>query len=310
MALVRNFSRQSNRKVRRPRRARRGVILVFVLLFLALCSAILVRSHSMVTRSMVQAARAEKELQIRWAKISIRRSLLMNSDAMLDASPVVKSQTNPANNGLILATKSRLAVSQIKLALSGQRYLAILEDENAKLPLNRLLASKPYDAWRSEIRNLIASNLSMRQKLVSKNLERWGDFFQSPIDSNQSFDTADDLIDATKHITLFTNNLVNYRSASPKILNALWRIHFRREAPECIHAMRKYQPPFNIAQYCRGYGLSDAESTFAGEIFTDSCQCCSLTIIHKHAGTSLDVSRFYRRTKEGYADDHFGDPGW
>jgi hypothetical protein len=150
----------------------------------------------------------------------------------------------------------------------------------------------------------------MRQKLVSKNLERWGDFFQSPVDSNQSFETAGDLIDATKHITLFTNNLVNYRSASPKILNALWRIHFRREAPECIHAMRKYQPPFNIAQYCRGYGLSDAESTFAGEIFTDSCHCCSLTIIHRHAETSLDVSRFYRRTKEGYAEDHFGDPGW
>lgn len=296
-------------RVIRNRTARRGVILVFVLLFLALCSAVLVRSHSLVTRSLLQAAQSEKELQNRWARVSLRRGLLMRSDSLLEVPSLISESTAREKNGLILATSNRLANWQVDLVLSGSRYIAKLEDENAKLPLNRLHASKNFELWRSEVRSLIAGHANLKQSLTSRKLIRWGDVFQASPDTFESSRQLAEFDGATKYITLFTNDLVNYRNAPTPVLNSLWRIYFSRNAPGCILDMRRIQSPFNIAQYCRANGLSEAESAFAEEVLSDTSRCTSLTISQLLGDGFTVTSRYYRRMQEGYADDQFGDPG-
>jgi hypothetical protein len=296
---------------RRPsgRRANRGVMLVFVLLFLALCSVVLVHSHSMVTRSMLQAAQSEKELQGRWARISMRRQFLAHADPLLESPTTYVGMKSASSNGLVHATSLRLEGLQANVILSGSRYSVSLEDENAKLPLNRLLSDKAFELWRSEVRGLVGNQARLRIKLESSRIQRWHDVFQPSVIGENSGSIETSNYDATRYVTIFTNDLVNYRNAPTPVLNALWKVYFQKNVPASILEMRKYQAPFHIAAYCRANGMSESEAAFANAVLTAEGRCYSLTISQRLPSGELIAHRYYVRTKEGYADDHFGDPG-
>lgn len=302
-----SFDRSRKRRVSAKKS---GAILVFVLLLLALCSAVIICSHSLVTRSVLRAAHAEKEVQNRWAIVSLRRSLLMRSDALLEV-PIDPTQiARDERDGLKKASSMRLASSRINLVLAGSRYVAIVDDENAKLPLNRLHASKRFELWRSEVRNLIGDAVTLNKSLPARRLLRWGDLFQLHSSQDGNLVPAVRGDPAFEQLTLVSNGTVNCRNVPIAVLNAIWRIFHGHSAPDCVIALRQFQGPLDIGQYCRSHGLPEREASFASEILSPTSRCASITIHHYLPGGGVATSRFYYRTQQGFADDHFGDLYW
>ena len=118
-------------------RPRSGVILVLVLLMLTLCASIAAQVASRTIRLTGQAADSQRELQSRWAMVSLRRSILNDAQALL-----TDRSSDP------ISARS-IAMREDSILLGGVRYQLILQDESAKAPIARMLQSK--NQWRTSL---------------------------------------------------------------------------------------------------------------------------------------------------------------
>jgi hypothetical protein len=279
-----------HRRPRHQRRHRRAVILVLVLLLIALSATIASQVASHTIRLSSQAARSEKEMQERWAIVSMRRTLLDGASSIL-----VAPGTNPE-------TVVPIPASEFDVVLSRVHYHLVLQDESAKAPVARMLGTKPEQEVKPLLRELLGSRALLRPVIASKP-SRWMDVVQG---SRQGVSEASEFLQWGRSATLWSDGQVNVLTADRRALDAIWRLQLGRSVSEplvrSLEEIRRSGQRVSVDQI----GLSDQEKQRLGNWLTTSSNCFSLLIHRTADGNPTNRWLYVKRTSPGFADESFG----
>ncbi len=279
----------------------KGVILVFVLLFLTLCSAILAQSTSAVYRAVKKAALAQREMQERWAILSIRNSVLGLNERLLSNEPTMNAESTSSPR----ASNAASVRWDHSVVLGGMRYDITLSDENTKIPIQSLASRLDEPRTRSQLLAFLNTYSLPIRKDVSKIPRVWNDVIDlDSIDDPMLRDAVIQRI--SEPCTLYGNGKVNLKKTPEKILEAWWKINLGTPMPRVLLTSSENLSMSNWPSFLRGSGLSNVEIAFATNALTLESSCWSVAI-RQPIGSDLGFRGYYvlQRTP-GFADDHFG----
>lgn len=288
-------------------RKRSGVILVFVLTLLTLSAALSSQIASSVLRLIGQAESAQKEAQERWAIVSIRRACLQVAPKLI--SPSVEDQENRQDltrSGAVdqdqvteVATSRRMFFQ-----LGSVQYDVLIEDESAKVPLQRVIREATLEQSKILIRKLSGGRMLL-QPVNAKSPMNWNDVFQP---NSRAGDTADNLREATKNVTIWTDGKLNAKTCSKQALEALWQWKFSTTPPDyLLDAIRKQKDESNIDEVFGKLGMNQRQRDFSKNwlSLTSNTYSMSITNIRKD-NSNKQHYLFVKRKENGFADAHFG----
>ena len=277
-------------------RRRSGVILVLVLLMLTLCATIAAQVTSRTIRLSGQAADSQRELQSRWAIVSIRRSILNEAPALLmwHGGP----HREPSSH-------KPIPFREETIALGGNRYTLILQDESAKAPISRMLQNKNQQEVKPILRQLIQGKAMLQSNLPS-NPTQWRQVLNIP-GSPASTDSFVNLLAATDRMTLWSDGRLNILTAKRETLDAVWRYQFNAPAPDFFVSLQHVVAPTeSFETLLREQGLSERQLDFATKWLTTTSSSYSLWISQSVANRIGTPIVYVRRKQQGYAEEHFG----
>lgn len=269
---------------------RRGIILVLVLLMLTLCGALAAQVSAHVVRLTARAALAEKELQQRWAVVSIRRSFLDHAPKLL--TPREKSDNR------------RMRRLDEAIPLSRVRYRVTLFDETSKLPIHRMLKTFPAE----DVKNVLRESARSRRQMVTvlpQNAVAWSEIFRRSPDRSPG-ESFDEMLASTEQVTLWSDGRLNLATCEAAALDALWRTRFRTGANGKLHDLRTYAPPDNLGGYLKGCELTETELEFAQQWLSLDSTTHSVWISESTPSGSGIQAVYVKRAKSGFVDEDFG----
>ena len=276
-----------------PPRKRPGVILVLVLLMLTLCASIAAQVASRTIRLSGQAADSQRELQSRWAIVSIRRSILNEARSLLTAT-----NTEPPSSKAI-------ANRETVLVLGGIRYQLILQDESAKAPISRMLQAKNQQQVKPILRQLLNGRAILQSNIPAKPTQ-WREIVDLP-DSDSSIRSFENLFAITQNMTLWSEGRLNVMTAEKETIDALWRFQFNSPAPESITNLHQTEPAIELTTAnAQSLDLSVSQSEFAANWLTTTSSSYSLWIVQTKPNSNGQAILYVRRSQTGYAEEHFG----
>lgn len=277
----------------RSKRPQSGVILVLVLLMLTLCACIAAQVASRTIRLTGQAADSQRELQARWAMVSLRRTLLNDAQALLTAP-------NPETSAL-----RPIALRQETILLGGIRYQIALQDESAKAPIARMLRNKNQQDIEPILRQLLQGRAILQSSIPAKPTH-WREIIDTP-NPTASSDNASMLLAATRRMTLWSDGRLNILTADSETLDAVWRYQFNTPAPEVLTSARQnISTDADLESQFFGQGLSERQRAFATSWLTTKSASFSLWITQSAPNGKSNAAVYVRSSQPGYADDHFG----
>jgi len=266
------------------------MILVLVLLMIALCGAIVSQIASRVIRLSGQAADAQRESRHRWAAVSIRRTCL-------DLAPTLLTQTFEQQS-------TPVQQRSFSIFLGGTRFEVNIQDESAKLPVERLIRQYSLESIKPPIRTLVGSRAVLRS-VFPRNATQMKDILDSP----KTNDTSTSLRfwnDVSQRMTLWSDGRVNVLTAEPSTLDALWRLEFKSELPEPFTAFRQRQQPNSFVDFVWKLGLIPSQTQFALAWFTTNSNTYSVWIDSPNPSGKSFTAIYVRRRSAGFADEQFG----
>ena len=274
---------------------RRGVILVFVLAILAICGAIYSQFASKVIRLNSNAAATERELQSRWASVSLRRALLDNAALLLQNESRVSEEAPQLET---------LASSSFLLQLNQINYAITVDDESGKLPIAALLKQHTPEKVRGVIREL-AGGRAILQPILPKDLTHWPQVFQNS-GNNILHRSLAELHAMTQKMTLWSDGKLNIRSCNDETLDALWRTKFGVSATKDLHTLRHNVAFNNLSSLAAASGLGPSQTEFLMQWAATYSNTYSIWIdAAKQTGSGF-TAIYVKRSKLGFAEEHFG----
>ncbi|MFC1759513.1 type II secretion system protein [Planctomycetota bacterium] len=167
--------------MRRPRNRRNGFVLLVTLVTLAIAGLLLA---SLANRSLTLAMQAETEAadaQLHWGAVSIRQA----TAKILAASP----------------EREATSVFRESWRLNDVTFQLVIENENTKLNLNRLLPTHGVDSLKKVVRNLTSAEVDLHpSKDISETaFQSWGQVFSFE-DRPEGQLTIDWLRDRARHL--------------------------------------------------------------------------------------------------------------
>jgi len=166
---------------------------------IALCGAIVSQIASRVIRLSGQAADAQRESRHRWAAVSIRRTCL-------DLAPTLLTQISAQES-------TRVQQRSVSIFLGGTRFEVNIQDESAKLPIQRLIRQYTLERIKPPIRTL-AGNRAILRSVFPKNPTSMKDI----VDNLNTNDTSASLRywnEVSQRMTLWSDGRVNVVTAEP-----------------------------------------------------------------------------------------------
>lgn len=199
-------------------------MLLIVVIMLAICCALLAQ---VATVSMGQARKAvavERELQERWAVVSLRRCLLVSSAGLLQQSNLDESERGEEVDAI-----AEFQPLSGTVVLSHRTYQFVIDDESRKLPLCALAMSRPDDAATAANVLLQKTGLSVDRRKVSalQSGQRWDLVVGQRL-------SARAVLDAGQHVTLWGDGRLNLRTANTDVVRQTWRAVFGTFPPSEI----------------------------------------------------------------------------
>lgn len=281
------------RRRNRSRHPRSGVILVLVLLMLTLCACIASQVASRTIRLTGQAADSQRELQSRWAIISIRRSILNDASTLL-----IDKTTDPT-------TAKLMAHREDNIILGGNRYQLILQDESAKAPIARMLQNKNQQEVKPILRRFLQGRTILKSDIPAKPTQ-WSEIVDLTSSKSTSNSFAN-LLEATQRMTLWSDGRLNIMTADRETLDAVWRYQFNAAAPESIANVGNSDTvKSNLDTSFKALGLTARQSEFATAWLTTTSSSYSLWISQSTPQSSGMATIYVRNSQPGYAEEHFG----
>jgi hypothetical protein len=269
---------------------RGGFTLVFVLLMLAICGALGAQYASKVIRLNGQANNAEREMQSRWAVLSLRNTMLESPQFLL-------AMNQRGSEGI-------RTVVRLRIRLSGKDYATQLEDESAKLPVNALLKSVQQDSLRDVLREVSDGKLPLKI-VIAKDASNWSQVFE--VDGTlKPRDSLWALQRTVPRLTLHSDGLLNIRLCDAKTLNGLWKSKLGIPAPKEIHDLRLRDQVQDIQTLVGLSGLSRQHGQILEEYCTLQSSTYSLWIDATNQNGFGFTAIYIRRTSTFHEDQHFG----
>ena len=264
-----------------------GVILVIVLLMIALCGAIVSQIASRVIRLSGQAADAQRESRQRWAAVSIRRTCL-------DLAPT------------LLTDQDSRAVQQstFTVFMGGTRFDVNIQDESAKLPIQRLVRQYSLENIKPPIRSLAGSRAILRT-VFPRNVTMMKDLLDNPV-TNDTSASLRFWNEVSQQITVWTDGRINVMTAETSTLNALWHLEFKSDLPDEIVAIGQNTVPNNFNEFLGTLGMNASQTRFAKDWFTTSSNTYSVWIDTPNQSGKGFTAIYVRRRSVGFADEQFG----
>jgi hypothetical protein len=272
-------------------RPKQGFVLVFVLLMLTLAAAIAGQASSRTVRLVGQAASSQRELQARWAVVSIRRSVLSQARELLTSES--QSTGEPPS-----------AARRWQVNLSGASYDIVLEDESAKAPIRRFLQSKSQVEVKPVLRKLIETP-AILSSVIPPNIDRWQQVFTLPPSVSQS-QSLSQLRNSLSRSTLWSDGRINLRTADPSVIDAAWQLQFNASAPSFLQNMKLANENVTIDSLVLTLGLPERQSDWARQWLSLESTCHSVWIQQTNPQRSSFSGVFVRVGQQGFADEHFG----
>ena len=189
--------------MRRRRDRRRGFVLLVTLVTLAIAGLLLA---SLANRSLTLAMQAETETaetQLHWGAVSVRQAT------------VKVLSTSPEN--------APYAPTSQSLRLGDVAFQIVIENENTKLNLNRLLPSLGRDSLEKLAQSLTSADVQLTpsQDISETAFQSWGQVF--------CFDDRPDgqlkidwLRNRARHLTCYGNGRIDYRNTDDRVVRALF----------------------------------------------------------------------------------------
>ena len=266
------------------------MILVLVLLMIALCGAIVSQIASRVIRLSGQAADAQRESRHRWAAVSIRRTCL-------DLAPTLLTQT-------LEQVSMPVQQRSFSILLGGTRFEVNIQDESAKLPIQRLIRQYSLESIKQPIRTL-AGNRAILRSVFPKNPTLMKDIVDIPT-TNDTSASLRFWNQVSQRMTLWTDGRVNVVTADQSTLDALWQLEFKSSVPDEILAIRQQPMANNFNEFLMTLGLTSSQTQFAREWFTTNSNTYSVWIDSPNLSGKSFTAIYVRRRSAGFADEQFG----
>ncbi len=186
-----------------------GFALVLVLAILAIAATVMVQIATHNLRLTQESLRAQRNLQTRWALASAEKILLpIVDDVLVKANQPIGSDQQ----------RSGLPVASVRtiVQLDTCRLTVVLADEDAKVNLNVLRATKDHAAFLRSTQSLLgpraATLLSMQPGVQNATFHSWGEVFDLQRLSQQEGDNRA-LAELTQHATLWGSGRLNIQRA-------------------------------------------------------------------------------------------------
>lgn len=191
-----------------------GFVLLTVVVMLAICCTILAQLAMVSMGRAREAIDSQRELQQRWAVVSLRRTVMSSPATLLAQSP---------------GGTARQTTLSGSVSVSGCRYRFTLADESSKLPLHKLAKFRLDDAATAANVLLRRSGMSVDKSRLSsyRNGGRWEEAIKDRM-------SAAEVTQAGQLVTLWGNGRLNLRTAETDVLRQTWRAVFGTFPPNEI----------------------------------------------------------------------------
>ena len=277
----------------RRRHSQRGYVLILTLVVLTIAGTLLAAACRASLQKAMLAARAERELQLRWGAISCRAILLPQAEKVFDEQPAAA------------ATVSR------EIRLGRERFALVFGDEQSKANVNLLWRGNHAEVER-QVRALTqASGLSLPVELRPSAMEiedtttdelpaafsAFGQIF-SDNSPEKLIGNGNGSPSALENITCWGDGALNFTRASRAALAAVCGRYIGGADIEKLLKIRAEQPEAGYSDALAELNLSTRNRSAIEDLLTDSSTCFSLTII---AGTGED-RRYELGVLDGLSD--------
>ncbi len=262
---------------------RGGFVIVLTLAMILIAVTITARSANRSLTRTLQAIESETQLQRRWSKLSLQRSLLSRSTQVFQA---VEAEER---------TSSSRVWHDGQIELSGTTYRLRLSDESAKVNLNTIRRTRSADDYQRFIADLVPAPVrEITQEKTSREREReaivplesWGQVFESTSPAQ--------LIDQTTSISCWGDGRLNLQRASDESVRLVLEPIIGQTDVDAILRQRRerltrHGRPPNEPQ-------RSLVPTIASELVTDKSRCYSLWLISEESGdTELHIREIMDR---------------
>jgi hypothetical protein len=197
-----------------------GFVLIMTLIIVVIAATLLVGIARQSVGAMLDASTAAKQLQRRWAALSIEHDVLPHAAELLEEHP--DKQTTIYH-----------AFRTLQFQLNGEPVTLVIADEQAKVNVNTLLQFKDRETAGPMIRSLVPLGSAATGESVTVQLHPFGIGGAGPwvvrtlgqvFTATSPAALAPELAErsALANVTLWGSGKLNVRTASPESVRALF----------------------------------------------------------------------------------------
>lgn len=264
------------------RRGRRGFVLPYVLLLLALCAVLLVRIAGGNLRQQIELAERETMVRRRWSEHSCRV-------ALTDTAPRLFETALAASRAAADSESEPPSTIRAAFLLNGRRTEIVFFDESAKLDVNTLWSLSSGRAA-AVVQRLVSPSggISVRLQPHVRDV-----FTTQPktrfTDLSQLFNTTRrttpaDLMAASGLVTCGGGGKLQFHSAPDAVLLALARALLEPDEAEALVALRRTQPEATLQKSIASLALDEDERRAMTKYFTETSTVFSLWMFVHETG--------------------------
>lgn len=263
------------------RRPKRGYVLLMTLMLLTVCGMMLtaIASHSMSLS--LESHLASKDLQRRWVMASLQRFAMDHRHEIL-----TKSVTDTESDQKIDIV---LPSSAVTIGIEGTLYSVRLDDEQAKLNINTVIAHRDSEIATKLVRKLSpkVDSLTVRLRVAevgtensgASRLESWGQVFEIAPKMKDATGVPQAIDRATRRVTLWgPYGKLHFRAAEQEVLQEVCRLAIDPKETSELIKLRSENPDKNLEAILNMTDLSYDKRTRLLKLLTSSPQAHSVWI--------------------------------
>jgi hypothetical protein len=239
------------RTYKRASKSRGGFVLLMVIVLVGLTGLLLAKLAQRSLSVGQRVADRLDELQVRWATTTLEQVIAYQAMPLIDRQ--LNGQDSRPPFGLPL---------RIELPLGNNVYQLVIDDESAKVNLNRIFALNGANGLLQTLSRLglgdVAATLPTRSLAGQEHLESWGQIV-SPELMPINTDPSTWLINRMQSVTLWGNGTLNINRASDHALDTVCQPAIGPLKTSKLLTLRSEEPQMKLEELIAKLDLKSAE---------------------------------------------------
>lgn len=253
------------------RARRRGFILAYVLILLALTSVLLVSFARRNLDQELAIAERESSLRSRWSDHSCRVAFSRTAPQLF-AAALAKSREEPDRD------EEPPATIQAAFALNGRRCDVTLADESAKLNVNTLWKILPGRAL-AVLQGVVETGDGVSLKLRPQKGVAFAFADLRQLFGVTSRASASGILQAAARITCYGDGRLQFHSAPDAVLETYAKLFFEPDEADALVTLRRTRPAEAMEALAREIAFDQDERQALARYFTETSSHFSVWIL-------------------------------